>query len=142
MCDASPSLCRKDASMAVRRSRCCCATGVAYTRSVSRKEGETMLVFFSGRRLKPGSWEQFRRAWEPGDGDLPDTTVGIYHARNVKDPDEVISFGIFDIDRDHDAMSSVRGEEQAELARQDAMAAFVKNVPLEGVYEVIEEIKP
>jgi hypothetical protein len=101
-----------------------------------------MLVFFSGRRLKPGSWEQFRRAWEPGDGDLPDTTVGIYHARNVKDPDEVISFGIFDIDRDHDAISSVRGEEQAELARQDAMAAFTKNIPLEGVYEVIEEIKP
>jgi hypothetical protein len=98
-----------------------------------------MLVFFSGRRLKPGSWEQFRRAWEPGDGDLPDTTVGIYHARNVKDPDEVISFGIFDIDRD--GVSSVRGEEKAELARQDAMAAFTKNIPLEGVYEVIEVIK-
>ena len=99
-----------------------------------------MLVFFSGRRLKPGSWEQFRRAWSPGDEDLPESAVAIYHARNVKDEDEVISFGIFDIDRD--GLSSVRGEEQAELKRQDAMAAFVKNVPLEGVYEVIEEIKP
>jgi hypothetical protein len=98
-----------------------------------------MLVFFSGRRLKPDAWEQFRRAWDPGD-DPPPNTVAIYHARNVRDPDEVISFGIFDIDRD--GISSVRGDEQAELRRQDAMAAFVKNVPMEGVYEVIEEIRP
>src|SRR5262245_10080021 len=101
-----------------------------------------MLVFFSGRRLKPGSWEQFRRAWQPGEGedDRPEGIVAIYHARNVKDEDEVISFGIFDGDRE--AISSVRGDEQSELARQDAMATFVENIPLEGVYEVIEEIKP
>jgi hypothetical protein len=98
-----------------------------------------MLVFFSGRRLKPGAWEQFRRAWDPG-GDLPEGTVAIYHARNVKDPDEVISFGIFD--GGPEDRSSVRGDEQEELRRQDAMAAFVENVPLEGVYEVIEEIRP
>ena len=99
-----------------------------------------MLVFFSGRRLKPGSFEQFRRAWQPGEGeeDLPPGTVAIYHARNRKDPDEVISFGIFDIDDP----AAVRGDAQAELKRQDAMAAYVKNVPMEGVYEVIEEIKP
>ena len=42
----------------------------------------------------------------------------------------MISFGIFDVDRDD--ISSVRGEEQAELKRQDAMAAFTKNIPLEG----------
>jgi hypothetical protein len=98
-----------------------------------------MLVFFSGRRLKPGSWEQFRRAWEPENAELPEGAV-IYHARNVKDEDEVISFGIFDVDRD--GASSVREDEQSELKRQDAMAAFIQNVPLEGVYEVIEEIKP
>jgi hypothetical protein len=95
-----------------------------------------MLVFFSGRRLKPGAWPQFRRAWDPGD-DLPEGTVAIYHARNVKDEDEVISFGIFEATREE-----VRGDEQEELKRQDAMASFVKNVPLEGVYEVIEEIRP
>ena len=64
--------------------------------------------------------------------------VAIYHARNRKDPDEVISFGIFDVDDP----AAIRGDEQAELKRQDAMAAFVENIPLEGVYEVIEEIKP
>jgi hypothetical protein len=98
-----------------------------------------MLVFFSGRRLKPGAWEQFRRAWQP-EGDLPPGVQVIYHAKNLKDPDEVISFGIFEGDRE--AVSGVRGDEQAELARQDAMAAFTKNIPLEGIYEVIEEIRP
>jgi hypothetical protein len=98
-----------------------------------------MYIFFSGRRLKPDSFEQFRRAWQPGEGeDLPPGAVAIYHARNRKDPDEVISFGIFDVDDP----SEVRGPEEEELKRQDAMAAFVKNIPLEGVYEVIEEIKP
>jgi hypothetical protein len=98
-----------------------------------------MLVFFSARRLKPGAWEQFRRAWDPG-GDPPEGTVAIYHARNVKDPDEVISFGIFE--GGPEDRWSLRGDEQAELRRQDAMSAFVENVPLEGIYEVIEEIRP
>jgi len=102
-----------------------------------------MLVFFSGRRLKPGSFEQFRRAWQPGEGeqpDLPEGAVAIYHARNVKDEDEVISFGIFDMDRGD--VSKVRGDEKEELARQDRMASFIHDIPLEGVYEVIEEIRP
>ena|SRR2546422_10599847 len=102
-----------------------------------------MLVFFSGRRLKPGAWEQFRRAWMPDEmGDLPEGTVAIYHARNVKDEDEVISFGIFEGDREDIARYRGGGDQEAELRRQDAMAAFVKNVPLEGIYEVIEELKP
>ena len=101
-----------------------------------------MLVFFSGRRLKPGTWEEFREAWSPGDGeeDLPAGVVAVYHARNLKDPDEVISFGIFE--GDADAAAAIRGDQDAELRRQDAMANFVHDIPLEGVYEVIEEIKP
>jgi hypothetical protein len=102
-----------------------------------------MLVFFSGRRLKPGAFDQFRRAWTPGeDEELPPAAVAIYHARNVKDPDEVISFGIFDVPNDYEAISEVRGPEEQELKRQDAMASYVKNIPMEGIYEVIEEIKP
>ncbi len=66
--------------------------------------------------------------------------VAVYHARNLKDPDEVISFGIFE--GDADAAAAIRGDQDAELRRQDAMAKFVHDIPLEGVYEVIEEIKP
>lgn len=98
-----------------------------------------MLVFFSGRRLKPGTYDQFREAWMPEDEELPEGAA-IYHARNLKDPDEVISFGMFEIDPSE--LEKVRGDEAAEQRRQEAMAAFVDNVPLEGVYEVVEEIKP
>jgi hypothetical protein len=99
-----------------------------------------MLVFFSGRRLKPGTYDEFREAWMPEDEELPEGMVTIYHARNVKDENEVISFGLFDVDRD--ALDQVRGDEEDELKRQEAMARFVDDVPLEGVYEVVEEIKP
>lgn len=99
-----------------------------------------MLVFFSGRRLKPGTYDQFRDAWMPEGEELPEGTLRIYHARNVKDENEVISFGLFDADRG--ALDEVRADDATELKRQEAMAQFVDDVPLEGVYEVVEEITP
>jgi hypothetical protein len=101
-----------------------------------------MLVFFSARRLKGGHWDDFRKAWDPGDdarSTLPEGTV-IYHARNVKEENEVISFGIFDIGRE--SVNEIRGSEEDELKRQEAIAEHVHDIPLEGVYEVVEEIRP
>ena len=48
-----------------------------------------MIVMFSARRLKPGAWDQFRRAWDPGDN-LPPGFQRAYHARNIRDEDEII----------------------------------------------------
>jgi heme-degrading monooxygenase HmoA len=97
-----------------------------------------MLVFFSARRLKPGAWDQFRRAWE-GDGDRPPGFQRAYHARNIRDEDEVISFGIFDTTKDE--YHQWRGENEAqENSRVDALSAFVENEHASGVYEVIEEL--
>ena len=101
-----------------------------------------MLVFFSDRYLKPGSWEQFRRAWQPEDADLPEGAIAIYHARSVKDENEVISFGIFEGSKEDINKIRGGGSEEAELKRQDEMAPFVKNVQAEGIYEVIEELRP
>jgi hypothetical protein len=103
-----------------------------------------MLVFFSGRRLKGGHWDDFRKAWGGGDEDqdlsgLPEGSV-IYHARNIKDEDEVISFGIFPVERAEKDV--IRGSEEDELKRQEEIAKHVHDIPLEGIYEVVEEIKP
>ena len=102
-----------------------------------------MLVFFSGRHLKGGHWDDFRQAWggegEEALAELPEGAV-IYHARNIKDEDEVISFGIFNIDRD--SLDVVRGSAEDEAKRQEEISKHVKDVPLEGVYEVVEEIRP
>jgi heme-degrading monooxygenase HmoA len=97
-----------------------------------------MLVFFTARRLKPGAYEQFRRAWDPGP-DKPPGFQRAYHARNLRDEDEVISFGLFDMSRDD--YHRWRGEaETEENKRVDAISAFVENQHASGVYEVIEEV--
>jgi hypothetical protein len=102
-----------------------------------------MLIFFSGRHLKGGHWDDFRKAWGGGADeepqDLPEGAV-IYHARNVKDEDEVISFGIFPVERD--SINVIRGSEDDELKRQEEIAKHVHDTPLEGIYEVVEEIRP
>jgi heme-degrading monooxygenase HmoA len=97
-----------------------------------------MIVMFSARRLKPGAWEQFRRAWDPGDA-RPPGLQRIYHARNIRDEDEIVSFGLFDMTIDD--YHRWRGEQEAsENQRVDALSAFVENTHASGAYEVIEEL--
>ncbi len=97
-----------------------------------------MIVMFSARRLKPGAWEQFRRAWDPGDV-RPPGFQRAYHARNVRDPDEVISFGLFDMTLD-DYRRWREESDRAEMERVDRLSAFVENEPVSGVYEVIDAV--
>jgi heme-degrading monooxygenase HmoA len=98
-----------------------------------------MIVMLSARRLKPGAWEQFRRAWDPG-GAKPPGFQRAYHARNIRDEDEVVSFGIFDMSEDE--YRSWRGEADAqENKRVEDLSQFVENEPVAGVYEVIEVVE-
>jgi heme-degrading monooxygenase HmoA len=98
-----------------------------------------MLVFFSARRLKPGAWEQFRRAWDPGDA-KPPGFIRAHHARNIRDEDEIISFGLFDMTFDdyHAWRSAAEAEENQ---RVDRLSAFVMNEYAAGVYEVIDTVE-
>jgi heme-degrading monooxygenase HmoA len=98
-----------------------------------------MIVMFSARRLKPGAWEQFRRAWDPGDSKPPGFQRA-YHARNVRDEDEVVSFGLFDMSEDE--YRSWRAEADAqENHRVEQLSQFVENEPVSGVYEVIDVVE-
>ena len=103
-----------------------------------------MLVFFSGRRLKGGHWDEFRKAWGAAatrtPSGLPEGSV-VYHARNIKDEDEVISFGIFDVDRDSLDVDPRLGRGRGRSARRRSRQ-HVHDIPLEGVYEVVEELRP
>ena len=95
-----------------------------------------MIVMFTARRLKPGAWEQSREAWDPADVKPPGLQRG-YHARNIRDEDEVISFGVFDMTEDE--YRSWRAEADAdENKRVDRLSAFVQNEHVSGVYEVID----
>ena len=54
----------------------------------------------------------------------------------------MISFGIFEGTKEDISKIRGGGDPDAELRRQEEMAPFVKNVFAEGIYEVIEELRP
>jgi hypothetical protein len=101
-------------------------------------EVNDVIVMFSARRLKPGAWEQFRRAWDPGDAGPPGLNRA-YHARNIRDEDEVISFGLFDMTKDEYHRWRAENDAQ-EMKRIDHLSAFVESESVSGVYEVIEAV--
>jgi heme-degrading monooxygenase HmoA len=98
-----------------------------------------MIVMFTARRLKPGAWEEFRRSWDPGD-EKPPGFQRAYHARNIRDEDEVISFGLFDMTEDEYRTWRADADD-AENKRVDSLSAFVENEHVSGVYEVIDTVE-
>jgi heme-degrading monooxygenase HmoA len=99
-----------------------------------------MIVMFTARRLKPGAWDQFRQAWDPGT-DYPPGFQRAHHARNIRDEDEVISFGLFDMTKDD--YHRWRGEADAkENQRVDRLSAFVESEHVSGVFEVVDTVEP
>jgi heme-degrading monooxygenase HmoA len=97
-----------------------------------------MIVMFTARRLKPGAWEEFRRAWDPGE-EPPPGLQRAYHARNIRDEDEVISFGVFDMTLDDYRRWREEADER-ETKRVSGLSAFVENEHVSGVYEVIDKL--
>jgi heme-degrading monooxygenase HmoA len=97
-----------------------------------------MIVMFSARRIKPGAWDQFRHAWDPGDAKPPGFQRA-YHARNIRDEDEIISFGLFEMTEEE--YRRWRAEADAEeMQRVDQLSAFVQNEYVSGVYEVVDVV--
>ena len=94
-----------------------------------------MICTLTARRLKPGAYDAFRSAWNPGSP--PTGWTHIYHCRDVGDPDVVISFGLFD-----GTLEELRAA-QARLGRDaqvDRIGPHVQKVLLDGSYEVVEEL--
>jgi heme-degrading monooxygenase HmoA len=106
---------------------------------VVRPRRSTMIVMFSARRLKPGAWEDFRRAWDPGDTKPPGFQRA-FHARNIRDEDEIISFGLFDMSEE-DYRAWRADADAQENQRVDHISAFVQSAPVEGVYEVVDVVE-
>jgi hypothetical protein len=97
-----------------------------------------VLCVLTHRRLKPGSYEEFRDAWQPN-GWWPAFRNG-YHLRATDDPDEVISFAFYDATPDE--FEAIRDDPrwlEAEDQRLRRMAPFQVSAKLGGVYEVAEE---
>src|SRR5271167_577977 len=100
-----------------------------------------MICTLTARRLTSGTYDAFRADWDPGSTD-PETLrqwTRIYHARDLNDPDVVLSFGFFD-----GPLEELR-EAQARLGRSsqvDRIEPYVQEVLLDGAFEVVEELAP
>jgi hypothetical protein len=106
-----------------------------------------MLCFLTVRKLKPGSFEAFHEGWMPKPGEMDpegaDRWTGIYTLRNLSDPDEVISFGLYDGDASD--LEQMRGDERYTQARDNQRARItphIESIGADGVYEVVEVVKP
>ncbi|HTI32501.1 MAG TPA: hypothetical protein VL422_02425 [Miltoncostaea sp.] len=99
-----------------------------------------MICILTERRLKPGSWDDFRRAWEPAEP--PPVGGRAYHARDLNDPDHVISFGLFDVDlAEFQKLGQDPRFAEIQKARFAAMAPFVTETGADGIFEVIEVVE-
>ena len=83
--------------------------------------------------------DQFGRAWDPGDNKPPGFQRA-YHARNIRDEDEVISCGLIDMTVE-DYRRWRADVDAAETQRVDRLSAFVENEHVSGVYGVVDVVE-
>jgi len=96
-----------------------------------------MICALTVRKLKPGTFDQFREAFTEQFGGTPPEGFGRFNmVRNSEDPDEVITFGFFDGSVEQLREVAAKEGYQDQLER---IAPFVESVGADGLYEVVEE---
>lgn len=96
-----------------------------------------MICALTVRKLKPGTFEQFRDAFMAGfDDNPPEGFVRFDMLRNSEDPDEVIAFGFFEGDAEQLRAAAANAGYEEQLER---IAPFVESVGADGLYEIVEE---
>jgi hypothetical protein len=97
-----------------------------------------MYAFLTVRKLKSGSYDDWRKAWQPDW--WPEGSKRAYILRNADDPDEVIAFGFYE-----GGLSEARRDpklQEMQRGRFERMAPYVDSTGADGVYEVVEEVEP
>jgi len=100
-----------------------------------------MMCAVTVRQIKPGTYEDFRKAWEP-DPWLPQLERAII-LRNEDNTDQVLTIGFFDADQE--ALDHIR-DDQSVLEEEDRrlrrISDFEERVLLNGIFELVEEVRP
>jgi hypothetical protein len=98
-----------------------------------------MMCAVTVRQIKPGSYEQFRKAWEP-DPWLP-TLKNALVFRNEDNPEQVLTIGFFEADQDE--LDKVRDDPEVlkeEDQRLRRISEFEERVLLNGIFELVEDV--
>jgi hypothetical protein len=98
-----------------------------------------MLCAVTIRSIKPGTFDDFRREWEPRP--WPPELSRVVISRNEQDPDQVLTASFLDVAaerfdelRDHPALL---GAEEDRLAR---IAEYEEALVFKGIFEIVEEL--
>jgi hypothetical protein len=97
-------------------------------------------VALTVRKLKPGSYEDWRKAWMVGDEEWPEGAQKAYILRSLSDANEIVAFGFFD--GELEALRSDPKFREVQRQRMEEMAPYIESVGADDIYEVIEEITP
>jgi heme-degrading monooxygenase HmoA len=99
-----------------------------------------MICALTVRKLKPDTFEDFMKDFGPPKDQEPMPGFKAFYAlRNVDDPNEVITFGLFEgTAEDLRSTQDDRGYDE----RRAKADEFVESVGADGMYEVVEERKP
>ena len=99
-----------------------------------------MMAAVTVRQIKPDTYEEFRKAWEP-DPWLPRLQRALVF-RNEDNPDLVLTIGLFDADID--TLDAEVRDDPAVLAEEDRrlqrIAPFEERVMLNGIFELVDEV--
>ena len=97
-----------------------------------------MVCALTVRKLKPGTFDQFREAFMSmaSPDNMPEGWVRFNMVRNHENPDEVICFGFFEGDADE---LRAQAQEQGYEEQQAAIAPYVESVGADGLYDVVED---
>jgi heme-degrading monooxygenase HmoA len=96
-----------------------------------------MICALTVRKLKPGTFDQFREAFMGRiEEEPPEGFVRFNMLRNAEDPDEVVTFGFFEgsVEQLRETASREGYDEQVER-----ITPFVELVGADGLYEIVED---
>jgi hypothetical protein len=99
-----------------------------------------MIAVLTVRKLKPDSYEDFRRVWEP-DPWYPGLKRVVI-SRGDEDPDEVMTLGLFALDlEEFDKLRDSTEFMSQEERRLRAMAQYEETLRLSEIFIVEEDIE-
>jgi Antibiotic biosynthesis monooxygenase len=98
-----------------------------------------MICALTVRKLKPGTFDQFREVFMEGAEEIPEGFVRFNMLRNAENPDEVISFGFFEGGVEQLREAAAEGGYEEQLSR---IEPFVESVGADGLYEIVEDRTP
>jgi hypothetical protein len=100
-----------------------------------------MFFILNARRIKPGTQSEYVEASRPRE--LPPGFLWGYQGRSLSDENVIVSFGLVDrkLSFFTDTMSKDSDFVSARQRRQDDMAPFVEEILMDGIFEVVDEMK-